>query len=104
MEPDAEIFAEMAQDLLLGPSQAQPGPPSAQSAQPSNHRMKTAPQGYLAQDQSQSWQRVSKPQTAPQQPQQMQQVNESFGAHHGFHALWEQACAVQLPATTCFSC
>ena len=78
MEPDAEIFAEMAQDLLLGPSQAQPGPPSAQSAQPSTQSMMTPPRGYLAQDQSRSWQHVSKPQTAPQQHQQMQQVLSSI--------------------------
>lgn len=73
MEPDAEIFAEMAQDLLLGPSTAQPVPPSAQPAQSAQPSMQT--KGYLAPDQSQSWQQhLSKPQTPSQQPQHMRQV------------------------------
>ena len=76
MEPDAEIFAEMAQDLLLGPSTAQPLPPSAQpaqSAQPGTQNNQT--KAYLAPDQPQPWQQhVFKPQTAPQQPHHKQQV------------------------------
>ena len=77
METDAEIFAEMAQDLLLGPAQAQQVPQSAQparSAQPGAQNLQTNPQGYLAPDQTQSWQHLSMPQVIPQQSQQTQQV------------------------------
>lgn len=74
MGPDAAIFAEMAQDLLLGPSQTQPADPPAQPVPPaqlSQQDTQSMPQGYAVPDQSQSWQRPAS--TAPQ-PQHQQQV------------------------------
>lgn len=82
MGPDAELFAEMAQDLLLGPAQTAPDPRPAQPTQPSHQSMQSAPQPSQHAGQSQLWQQrpasaiPSAPQAAPQQQQQQPQQGQ----------------------------
>ena len=71
MGPDAELFAEMAQDLLLGPSQASM---DAQAAQPGYQGAHTGPHAAQYGNQPQAWQPpASQPAPSAQQQQQQQQ-------------------------------
>ena len=71
MGPDAEIFAEMAQDLLLGPSQASMDARAAQLGYQGAH---TGPHTAQYGHQPQAWQApASQPAPSVQQQQQQQQ-------------------------------
>ena len=72
MGPDAELFAEMAQDLLLGPSQASM---DARAAQLGYQGAPTGPHAAQYGNQPQAWQPpASQPAPPAQQQQQPQQV------------------------------
>ena len=72
MGPDAELFAEMAQDLLLGPSQANM---VTQAAQPGNQSTHAGHHTAQYGNQPQAWQSsASQPAPPAQQQQQPQQV------------------------------
>ena len=66
MGPDAELFAEMAQDLLLGPSQASA---DVRAAQPGYQSAHTGPHAAQYGDQGQAWQ---SPASQPALPAQLQ--------------------------------
>ena len=74
MGPDAELFAEMAQDLLLGPSQANVDARAAQPGHPGAH---TGPHAAQFGSQPQAWQPpASQPAPSAQQQQQQQQPQQ----------------------------
>ena len=72
MGPDAELFAEMAQDLLLGPSQASMDARAAQLGYQGAH---AGPHAAQYGNQTQAWQpSASQPAPSAQQQQQPPQV------------------------------
>ena len=74
MGPDAELFAEMAQDLLLGPSQVSMDARAAQSGYQNAH---TGPHAAQDGNQAQAWQSPASqpaPQAQLQHQLQAQQV------------------------------